>query len=244
MLNHRPGALTEFRQTHIVVEATGEEPRQRMPCVEVVLSGARTAVREQVCINYGPKGNVELLLYFGFTLPDNKADVAKLPSLRPATEPYCLYAEAGQPVRIPPRMLDEARGLAAGLGTDGKRDVDSAVAEVYGAAAVESEPDWNDMASLLSEETPEGIAGEIGTPLSKENEAQALATVTTALRAGLKSWEEDAMPPKKSNGLEPAVAAMVAEVRESQCRLLRGAVVEADRLTRLLGNARGGGCGS
>merc|ERR1711865_943437 len=64
MLNHRPGALTHFQWS-----GTGQLVAHTAGSIEK---------GKPVEINYGGKGNGELLTYFGFCLPDNPADVLPL----------------------------------------------------------------------------------------------------------------------------------------------------------------------
>ena len=62
-------------------------------------------------------------------------------------------------MRLPPRMLDDARALAAGadVAPEASSDHIAAVAAVYGADAVEPEPHWTNMTSILAEESSEQV---------------------------------------------------------------------------------------
>mmetsp|Transcript_18468 Transcript_18468/g.51716 ORF Transcript_18468/g.51716 Transcript_18468/m.51716 type:complete len:536 (+) Transcript_18468:122-1729(+) len=90
----------------------------------VLTSGSRLAEGEEVCINYGAKGNAELLRCHGFVLDPNPADVYELhllPSLSelPGDRQGEQEASAGSlppalPHGLQPGQQKERRGLADG----------------------------------------------------------------------------------------------------------------------------------
>jgi hypothetical protein len=64
LMNHRPGTLSNLR-------SEGRIGDQRL-----IYSVGRTLQQgEEISLNYGSRSNGDLLSYFGFTLPDNLADV-------------------------------------------------------------------------------------------------------------------------------------------------------------------------
>jgi hypothetical protein len=70
-------------------------------------------------INYGAKGNGELLLYFGFVLEDNAADVLPLTVADVTFHLYRTDREASAFEAIPPHALDAIRTAVAAAGNDG-----------------------------------------------------------------------------------------------------------------------------
>ena len=109
ILNHRPGALTEWTTSHRSTIA--------------VRVNAAVGAGEQVYINYGPFSNETLLASFGFALETNLADTVRL-SIGNVTAalslPVATYDTADgvgddeglAEALLPPRLVAEARRLA------------------------------------------------------------------------------------------------------------------------------------
>lgn len=78
ILNHRPGALSHW-STKTVMRHTVPPEAGCTHCSSLrLVAGTHVSAGAQVFINYGAKGNHELLLYYGFVVPDNPANVFKL----------------------------------------------------------------------------------------------------------------------------------------------------------------------
>ena len=73
---------------------------------------------EQIHLNYGPRGNEELLGYFGFTLPHNRADVVTINAISTGATTTPLVQPPGWRAvlwydSIPAKLLDACRRAAA-----------------------------------------------------------------------------------------------------------------------------------
>jgi hypothetical protein len=89
-----------------------------------LVSSRRLRKGEELALNYGAKGNGELLLYYGFVLVENPADVCTLrlplplplPLLLPAQPQACAHAQERHPKAVIERALTE-RALRVGSST-------------------------------------------------------------------------------------------------------------------------------
>jgi len=245
VLNHRPGALTSFNKLNRApAEGTSASLSSVAPepCIQVHC-GSRIGAGEQVCLNYGAKGNGELLLYFGFVLPDNPADTVQIPAsliqgheAEPGSKRqfFRVYADpggAGDRVCLPPEMLDAARAKCPGGEAELPGPTRDAIAAVYGASAVAEEPDWTSIEAYLNDPAEtDGMVGEIGTPLSCANESAALEVV----RAAVQSCLDEVEGHLSESAYQTEKYEMVRVYRQGQLRLFYGCLQAVDRLKRLL----------
>jgi len=193
--------------------------------------------------DYGAKGNGELLLYFGFVLPDNPADTVQIPAsliqgheAEPGSKRqfFRVYADpggAGDRVCLPPEMLDAARAKCPGGEAELPGPTRDAIAAVYGASAVAEEPDWTSIEAYLNDPAEtDGMVGEIGTPLSCANESAALEVV----RAAVQSCLDEVEGHLSESAYQTEKYEMVRVYRQGQLRLFYGCLQAVDRLKRLL----------
>ncbi len=196
ILNHRAGFLSRLSNTpprgalassHTSSSTrsgggtAAAEPMIFYSCGRALPAGA------QIFLNYGVRGNEELLSYFGFCLADNLADVVTLDLVGHGVAR--LYVEGP----VPATLLDFAR--AACNSNSAGRPTGNAIHSVYKVPLQEKGGDvggggsaaW--FAQLLREEAAGGGGGgsdlidfdAIGTVTSAENEHQALKWVVALL---------------------------------------------------------------
>ena len=174
MFNHRPGVESDpsyeyFRNTFSLSLSVGVEANQ------------------EVCINYGNRGNDELMQYYGFVVTDNKFDTytvcdfqAKAVATLRVVGAALGVAEGGEGVRA---HVERREAMVRG-GGDGAKDravvrpkprgiTDRAMQTLR--LLVSSDADLKGRSALL----------DFGSKLSDENEARALALMCAILRREL-----------------------------------------------------------
>ena len=179
LLNHKPGTLSELeldRSRGGRKKRKSDNGGMKEDVRRIVLRlGRLVEAGDQVYINYGCKGNAELLMYYGFTYPDNPADVYKL-RLDPSgsVRPVVIYRGScfGQ-------VLDAARELNAKAS-----DVKQTIVEIYGQEAGAGKDYEVDKAVIydLSSLCVQRVWDSIGSPRSAANEERALQFLLTRVR--------------------------------------------------------------
>lgn len=195
LLNHKPGILSEFE----LVASTRKRKQGANACEQgagklVLKFGRKIEAGEQVYINYGCKGNAELLMYYGFTFGDNPADVYKLDlgaDSRGEGKPLFLYRGS-----CFAQVLDAARALNAK-----ETDKPQTIREIYGEEAGKHYEEsqavtWD---YELSSVSVQSVWESIGTPLCAAGEARTFTFLLTRLRK-----EQRALLPQDHNSATPA----------------------------------------
>jgi len=193
LCNHRAGATTELRV------AAG--------CFEL-RAGRSLRCGDEVLINYGAKGNAELLRCHGFVLPDNQADVCPLELSRLAlaagqTEELCrrehearlgLLRElrlADRPFLfhggLPERLLPAARLLCAPTAADLRAAREALDGTAAGSLEEAAPFDWNSV-DWTQDDPFEGCDEDDDSPLSAVGER-----ATTEALVSLLSQSRDAI---------------------------------------------------
>ena len=191
----------------------------------VLRAGLAVAAGDEVLLNYGAKGNGELLRCHGFVMPENPADVVPLDlySLAPSTARLALLARERLPLRhhlfhggLPAQLLDAVRLLCA--------PTDEAAAALCDAFEKRAPQfiDWNAIDWAADDDA--AAEPEVADPpvQSAADEANARARLAALVRAALDAVRGD--EGTSAAGAPGSVEAMCQTYRAGVRSLLREAL--------------------
>jgi len=202
LCNHRPGSAHELSVRRMATLPAVDGGGDRVaPAVSkrglfyVLTAGRSIAEGDEVRINYGAKGNGELLRAHGFVLPHNDADVHEIQLGNLGEQEHGVYQErlellasVGLQRRhflfaggLPPTLLSSVRVLCAST-HDELQAVRTALSPTPDSAAGGGSSGWDWSAVDWEADDPFGkCGGEDASPLPPAAEARAMAALLTRI---------------------------------------------------------------
>lgn len=225
-INHRPGSLHVLQARYAASHGTDSESKSES---EVVLEAqSNVAQAAEVFINYGAKTSAELVLFYGFAIPDNPATTVRV----------CVggsdFAVSRGVEVFPQGMLDAAR-ISLGVGEREPASASASTPKVYPYQGQEAPTDW---ARLLDSEDEEmwWHSCNVGGPISDANERAALALIACLVQDQVQTRTQAILKLSASPHHENCAAVLLVHL-EGEVECLKHLQLLVDKLTRALCSA-------